>query len=343
MEAIQAGKGIKRQGWRAMIENINARKFHRQMAVVDAHCDVLWRLLEKKATLAASGPQIQISLEKLLEGGISLIFCAVYVEPEYLYKGALRRAMQIIDVFYKEMETNKKYIRPIQKKGDIDVVLASGKIGAVLSLEGGDALEGDLGVLRLFYRLGIRCAGLTWNHRNQLADGMGEGRKAGGLSRFGCEVVQEMNHLGMIVDVSHLSERGFWDVLEITKYPVIASHSNCWSLCHHNRNLRDSQIRALAEKSGVIGITFVPAFVAKKKANLDRVLDQIEHVCQFVGTEHVAIGSDFEGVEHTVEGLEDVSTVWRITEGLLARGYSDIDTALIMGGNWLRVMREVWR
>ncbi|MHB1125517.1 MAG: dipeptidase [Bacillota bacterium] len=320
-----------------------AREVHRRINVVDAHCDVLWRLSEKKATLAASTPEVQVNLEKLIEGGLKILFFAVYVEPEYLYRGALRRAMQIIDVFYREMENNKNYMRPIKKKGEIDAALASGKIGCVLSLEGGDALEGDLGVLRLFYRLGIRCAGLTWNHRNQLADGVGEGKKAGGLTRFGQEVVEEMSRLGMIIDVSHLGERGFWDVMALTRQPVIASHSNCWSQCHHVRNMRDAQIRTLAEKGGVLGITFAPAFVAKRQANLEKVLDHIEHACQLVGPQHVAIGSDFEGVEKTAEGLDDVSMIWRVTEGLLARGYPEEEVALIMGGNWLRVMRDVWK
>ena len=168
-------------------------------------------------------------------------------------------------------------------------------------------------------------------------------RSNNGLSTFGAEVVEEINKLGMIVDVSHINERSFWDVMEISKCPVIASHSNCRTLCDHHRNLTDDQIRALADKKGVMGITYVSAFLDKQAENatINKVLDHIDHAVELVGAEHVRLGSDYSGLKSEIKGLEDITNVPQITKGLVSRGYSDREIENILGWSFLKVFKNV--
>jgi membrane dipeptidase len=216
--------------------------------------------------------------------------------------------------------------------------LKDGKIVAVLGIEGGEALNGDLSVLRVFYRLGVRLLGLTWNQRNQLADGVSERITGGGLSVFGREVVIEMNRLGMMVDLAHISEKGFWDAIELSSQPVLVSHANCDGLCKHPRNLKDDQIKALAKTGGVIGLSFVPNFLGNGTVGLDDFLDHVDYVAGLAGIDVIAIGSDFDGIEETPEGLGDSSCYPRITAGLLKRGYTVKEIKGIMGENMLGFM-----
>jgi membrane dipeptidase len=253
------------------------------------------------------------------------------------------RALQQIDVFHSEMKKNSKRIALCTTFSEIKNTVEKGKISAVLSIEGGEPLMGDLRILRTFYRLGVRSLGLTWFPRNRLADGSWEMSSKSGLTTFGAEVVEEMNKLGMIVDVSHINEPGFWNVMEVSKSPIIASHSNCKALCDHHRNLTDDQIRAIAEKKGVMGITYVDAFLDKQpeKVSIERVLDHIEHAVKLVGAEHVGLGSDYSGLRLGMKGLEDMTKVPDITKGLVSRGYSESDIENILGGSFLKVYKNV--
>ncbi len=183
--------------------------------------------------------------------------------------------------------------------------------------------------------------GLVHSLRNLLADGVADNRTKGGLSQFGVEVVEELNRLGMIVDVSHLSDAGFWDVMEISKDPVVASHSNARAVCAHPRNMTDDMIRALAERGGVMGMNFAPDFVHKKKPSVETLVDHIDHIVDLVGPEHVGLGSDFDGIPDTPKGLEDASKMPAITEELVKREYSEDYIRLILGGNHLRLLKEV--
>ena len=204
-------------------------------------------------------------------------------------------------------------------------------------------MDGDLGVLRILYRLGIRLITLTWNQRNQIADGAGEARTGGGLTEFGVKVVAEMNHLGMLIDVSHLSEAGFWDVIKKSKEPIVASHSNCYSLCPHLRNLKDEQIKALADKGGVIGVTFVPDFLIKenRKSTVEDVVRHIDYLVEKAGIDHVGLGSDFDGTVELPIGLKGADEIPNITKELLNQGYKEDDIKKILGGNFLRVFKDV--
>lgn len=319
-----------------------AEQLHSQSTVVDTHVDSLLAAVHGHRSLGDRSDSGHVDLPRLHEGGVDVQFFAHYIEPEYKPDRGLLRFMQIADVFYREMQCNSAHVGVVQSFADIQRFNDEGRIAAVMAVEGAEAMQGDLSVLRMLHRLGVRCIGLTWNQRNQLADGVGEMRTGGGLTTLGVKAVREMNRLGIIVDVSHLADPGFWDVAECTDAPFIATHSNARSVCDHPRNLTDEQIDALAECGGVMGMNFAPAFVHPERATLDRMLDHIDHIVARVGPAHVGLGSDFDGIGDTPQGLEDVTCMPRITEGLLHRGYSQSDIAAILGGNFLRVFREVW-
>jgi membrane dipeptidase len=193
------------------------------------------------------------------------------------------------------------------------------------------------------YKLGVRLLTLTWNQRNQIADGAGESRTGSGLTEFGLKVIGEMNNLGMLIDVSHLSETGFWDVIKRSNAPIVASHSNCYALCPHLRNLKDEQIKAIADKGGVIGITFVPNFLTqeKRKTTVEDVAKHIDYLVEKAGVDYVGLGSDFDGTGGLPLGLEGVDKIPNITEELLNQGYKEKDIKKILGENFLRVFKEV--
>lgn len=322
------------------ILNKKSEALHRESVVVDAHCDTLTAMIGQKRRLGEFSGGGQLDLPRLRAGGVNVQFFAAFIAPECKTLAA-RRTLELIDLFYREIKENEKDILPVKSKVEIDEALASGRIAALLSVEGGEALEGSIGVLRMLHRLGVRGLTLTWNGRNELGDGMGEEKTGGGLTSFGVAVVKEMNRLGMLVDVSHLSEKGFWDVIRVSGQPVIASHSNCRVLCEHPRNLNDGQIRALAGKGGVMGITFVPDFLGGAKPSVKEVLDHIDHAAAVGGVECVGLGSDFDGTDHLPAGLEDCAKIPAVTGGLIDRGYSDDAIKKILGGNFLRVIGQV--
>jgi membrane dipeptidase len=313
------------------------------MFVMDAHCDTLMDIVEGRRRLADKDKGGQLDLPRMIEAGVSAQIFAIYVSKEYLPGGGARRALQFVDAFYREIEDNSDKLIFATTGSDVDEAREEGKIAALLSIEGGEALDGRIELLRIFYRLGVRLMTLTWSLRNELADGAFEERTGGGLTRFGVEVVEEMDRLGMVVDVSHLSEAGFWDVVEVSKRPIIASHSNSKSLCSHPRNLTDDQAKAIAKKGGVIGVNFAGYFLGEGRRSLTGVIDHIDHLCTVVSPEHVGLGSDFDGLpfEQLPDELKDVSGLPKIAEGLAARGYSEQVIKGIMGENLLRTIRSV--
>lgn len=304
--------------------------------IIDAHCDTLSAL--KGQHLGHNHGHYD--LQRMRKGGIRVQFFAVFVSP--VYKGReLVKALEQIDLFYKELE-REPGIEPVFNLAQLDHCLHTRKECAVLSVEGGEVLSGSIEVLRALYRLGVRCLTLTWNHRNELADGVKENSSKGGLTNFGVQVVNQMNVLGMLIDVSHLSENGFWDVLKVTQKPVIASHSNARAICDHPRNLTDEQIKAIASCGGVIGLNFVPAFVDPGNPCLSRLFDHIDHIVNLAGPDCLGLGSDFDGVDKTISGLEDVSKIPSIYKGLVNRGYSEEVVEKILGKNFLQVIKNVW-
>lgn len=322
-------------------KQLSFQTLHDRLLVVDTHSDVLMKLVSGERRLADHSQLGHVDLPKLKSGGVKLLFFAAFIESEYKPERSVKRTLQLIDVFYRELADNQQDLMLVTNSTDLKQAAIQGKIGALLTVEGGEALGGELGVLRMLYRLGVRGLGLTWNQRNALADGVSETVTGGGLTNFGRDVVEEMNRLGMVVDVSHLAEAGFWNVVETSTKPVIASHSNCAAICQHPRNLSDQQIIALSELGGVVGVTFNPSFVHPEQATLERVLEHIVHIIKLTSVDHVCIGSDFDGIDKTPTDLEDVSKLPGITLGLLKRGFSEVEIGKIMGQNVLRALEQV--
>lgn len=249
--------------------------------------------------------------------------------------------MQMLDIFYTECEKNKDTFTPATSYSNVMSAVGEGKVAALLSIEGADVIEGDLGVLRMFHRMGVRMVGLVHSLRNILADGVADSRTGGGLSELGVQVVEELDRLGILIDVSHLSDAGFWDLMDNAKGPIVASHSNSRVVCNNPRNMTDEMIEALSDRGGVMGMNFAPSFVHPTHATVERVVDHIDHIVELVGPDHVGLGSDFDGIRETPEGLEDVSMMSNITKELVRREYPEDDIRKILGENHLRVLREV--
>lgn len=323
---------------------MNYREFHNNSLVIDTHCDTMLKVIRSHgAYRIGDDHQVgHVDIPRLKKGGVNLQFFAAYIEPQYKPDRSLKRALQIFDCFYNELAANKEDISLVLSSADLEKVRRENKIGALLSIEGGEALEEDLGVLRMLHKLGVRAIGLTWNERNQIADGVGECRSGGGLTDFGVSVVQEMNRLGIIVDVSHLSEPGFWDVISVSDKPIIASHSNAKAICNHRRNLTDEQIKALAKNGGVMGLNLCHEFLSSDTpVVIDHVLDHIEHVFSLVGSKHIGLGADLDGITTPPIGLEDVSKLPALTEAMLRRGITPDQVRDVLGENYLRVIKNV--
>ncbi|HHT91483.1 MAG: dipeptidase [Bacillota bacterium] len=306
------------------------------MFFFDAHIDTLSRLLQDSQNLREN--QGHVDLAKLRQNKQGAQFFAAFVSPRYYHGQALHRTMEMIDLFWQWMTDYPQDLAFAGSGREAAEIRSGGRMACFLGIEGGEALEGQLFNLRMFYRLGVRLLTLTWNHRNDLASGQGEGLHGGGLSLFGQAVVAEMNRLGMLIDVSHLNEPGFWDVLRLSKSPVLASHSNARALCDHPRNLTDQQIQALADQGGVIGVNFCPYFLKKDQpATVDDVVEQVMYLVNVGGIQCVGLGSDFDGIDQTPLGLEHYGKTMDLADSLMDRGLSADHVEKIMGGNLMRI------
>jgi len=323
-----------------------AARIHREALVVDTHCDTLMKLTPQPRgspparRLGERSDTGHIDLPRLQEGGVDCQTFAVYTGKRVGQPGATLRALQMIDVFFCECDANDGIV-PVYSHDEILKAEKAGKVAALLAIEGAEPLQGDLGVLRVLHRLGVRMLSFTWNWRTPFADGLDAKRSEGKLTDLGVEALREMERLGIVLDVSHISDSCFWDVVDLKSGAFIASHSNCRDVCDHQRNLTDDMIRALADHGGVMGMNFAPSFVDKDEATVERVVDHIDHVVDMVGPDHVGLGSDFDGIGSTPVGLEDASKMPNITRELVKREYSDDDVVKILGGNYLRVFKEI--
>jgi len=224
---------------------------------------------------------------------------------------------------------------------DVEAAKREDKTGFMLGFEGGEFLDESIESLRMFAKGGLRLLTLTWSQRNALGDGAAESGTRGGLTNFGKRVVKECAELGVVVDVSHLSEAGFWDVIDASEEPIVASHSNCHALYAHPRNLTDDQIKAVAESGGIVGITLNPEYmVTEGDADVDTVCDHIMHALDVAGEDHVGLGTDLDTFDGSapVSGIDELPL---ITAELLRRGVARKVINGILGGNWLRVIRAV--
>ncbi len=330
------------------------KQLHWDAVVVDTHCDTLKCLspyftsardsmwLDRSSTgLGGRSTVGHIDIPRLKAGSVDCQVFAISSLRERNSPYALRTALHMLDIFYAECHKNEDTITPATTHQEILSIVQQGKTAALLSIEGADVLEGEVGVLRMFYRLGVRMVGLVHSLRNQLADGVTDARTHGGLSEFGVEVVDELHRLGVLIDVSHLNDAGFWDLLDVSTQPIVASHSNSRAVCGHARNLTDDQIRALADRKGVMGINFAPSFLHPTRADVTHLVDHIDHIVSLVGADYVGLGSDFDGIRSTPLGLEDVSKLPNITQELVHRGYAETEIRKILGENHLRVWKDV--
>ncbi len=341
--------------------------------VIDLHCDTPMLFRDGGYDLGARNERGQVDIPRMREGGVNAAFFSVYTsaarrsEPE-----ALREALEIIDSIYREAERFPADLAVATSTAGIEAAVREGRIAVLLGIEGGHMIDSSLAALRTLYRLGGRYLTLTHSKDTAWAGSSGSDANAG-LSEFGREVVAEMNRLGMMVDISHVSDRTFWDALAASVAPVIASHSSVRAIAAHKRNMSDEMIRATAERGGVVHINYYNAFldddyarrsrewnsenpragtsgVARLQAKLaaigrpaiDVLLDHLEHAVRVGGIEAVGLGSDFDGVDGELPaGMEDISKVPNIAAGLSARGFSDTQVEKVLGGNSLRVFRDV--
>jgi membrane dipeptidase len=338
-----------------------AAELHRSHPVVECHSDVPLDIYRRRRA-GEPAPLSRVWLDRFRAGGVKFTFLTVGGDAPAAHDGEGRqnlRALQTIDDVLDEAISDPQ-LAVVESAEDVDEVVAGNEIGLVLHLEGLKPLQGRPSMVKHFFRLGLRSAQLTWNGPNEAADGVGVA-EPGGLTEIGRELVAELDRFGILVDASHLAEPAFWELTEVAAGPIVASHANAHAVCPHPRNLRDDQIRAVAESGGYVGVCFVPALVGAE-ATLERVLDHVDHLVGLAGADAVAVGPDYvefaadvvagdlaaSGVDYGPQlafppGLERVETLPVFTAGLLGRGYAEADVAKIVGGNALRVLRAVLR
>lgn len=342
-----------------------ARALHKQVPLIDGHNDYPWALRGldpgrdfSKADLSKPVPALHTDIARLRQGGVGGQFWSVYTPSTMTGQEAVRVTLEQIDIVHRMTKRWPETFAMAYTAADIERSFKAGRIGSLIGMEGGHSIDDSLPALRMFYALGARYMTLTHNGNLRWADAAADQPVVGGLSKFGEEVVREMNRLGMLVDLSHVSAEAMADALRVSEAPVIFSHSSAKALCNVPRNVPDDVLQLTARNGGVVMVTFVPGFIsqavadfdakpeaarkgqAPPKATLAQVADHIDHIRKVAGIDHVGIGGDFDGISSVISGLEDVSTYPALTAELLRRGYSDDEVKKILGLNVLRVMKQ---
>jgi membrane dipeptidase len=359
-----------------------ARKLMAEAIGIDAHIDTIQRVLVMDEDLGKRHSVGHVDIPRLREGGMLAPFFAFWVPVFFRGAEAVRRTLDLRDAMQSVFEAHKEEIELATTAADIERIVKARKIAAFLTIEGGHTIDDDLRVLRNYYRLGVRSMTLTHARNTNWADSASDTPAHNGLTDFGKEVVREMNRLGMIVDLAHVSDKTFYDALAVTTKPVVVSHSSMRAISRVPRNVSDDMLRALAKNGGVVGINFGMGFINPKDAEklkqatdaeaeapiltgkalddyaaenaqnlfgkqvqvvatVEDIADHFDHAVKTAGIDHVGIGSDFDGIAGTANGLEDVSKIPALVAVLLKRGYAEADLKKILGGNFLRVLREV--
>ena len=328
------------------------------MKAIDMHCDTITALLQQKKdniNQSLRKNDLQVDLEKLRQGDYLLQNFAVFT---HLGKNdRLLHVQEAIDLYYQEIEKNNDIIKPVFSYEDIINNHQNGYISAMLTLEEGDVVFNSLALLRNYYRLGVRMITLTWNFQNAIGHPNFESHKdmtfedlykintTDGLTSFGINYIKEMERLGIIIDVSHLSDAGFYDVLKYTKKPFVASHSNARSVCGVARNLSDDMIRKLAQRGGVIGINYYGDFLQESKegnapSRIDDIIKHIQHIVSIGGMDCIGLGSDFDGIDDNLE-LINAAYVPKLQKALQQHGFTQENIEKIFYKNVMRVYREI--
>ena len=316
-------------------------EWYQEALLVDAHNDTLSRMRDGEMDFCIRQAATHTDLPRLLEVGMSVQVLAMFAAPCANKSISLHKILSYAEYAHQCIEHDPRLL-VVQTKKDLPSPPPDrDRLRAILGVEGGDCLGGELWVLELLFRLGVRLLTLTWSNRNALADGVWETRSNGGLTNFGHEVVGRMQELGMIIDVSHLAPAGFWDVAKVVEGPFIASHSNAAALCPHPRNLTDEQARSIAEHGGVIGVNFCQPHLTDGTARLEHVVEHVEHFWRVAGEEHVGLGTDYDGIDTPPIGLEEVTCLPRLIQELEKRGHSQNRIQKFLGQNFLRVFRDI--
>ena len=356
------------------------------MFVLDSHCDTPSQILRLR-DLSVDNGHAQVDIPKMRKGGVDASFFALYTPASMAPDAACRKALDLISAVYDTLEANKDSIALALTPSQALENRRKGLISIFIGMENGAPIGKSLSLLRMFFRMGVRYMTLTHSADNEICDSCSPGTKRWhGLSPFGRKVIAEMNRLGMLIDVSHISDESFYDVIRYTTRPVVATHSCCRALADHPRNMSDDMLRALAANGGVIQINFYPVFLdggfagilkdsgimergeriesefiadpsdpAKRAAwytvqdklqslprpSYKRIADHIDHAVSIAGIDHVGIGSDFDGIEVTPDGMEDISCIGKIFDEMRNRGYSEEEIGKVAGGNFLRVLDEI--
>ena len=363
-----------------------------QAVIVDLHDDTTQMIVDEGYNLAEKHDYGQVDIPRMRAGHVAGVFMSIWTDTDrYTPAEATRRALEQIDAVRREVARHPADLELATSAEQILAARKRGHIAILMGVEGGHAIDSDLAILRTFFQMGARYMTLTHTNHTPWADTSSKPPEHNGLTDFGRQVVREMNRLGVMVDISHVSDKTFYDVLETSSAPVIASHSSSRALANVPRNMTDDMLRAIAAKGGVVHINYFEGFLdagfserenalkteqaqqdeiddrtpkfgdrsqngpavrkinAQRNAKLGRVplsklLDHFEHAVKIAGVDHVGLGSDFDGVDDMLpEGMEDISKMPNLVRGLMERGFSDADILKILGGNTLRVMREVER
>ena len=356
--------------------------------VIDTHADTPQMMLDENYDLADPASPYMVSIPKMRQGHMGAEFFSIWVDVNWPKLDLIHRALDLIDVVASQVAVHSDSLQLARTTAEIESIHRRQKIAILMGIEGGHIIENDLRVLDIYYQLGARYMTLTHTKNTEWADSSGDRPQHNGLTDFGRQVVARMNLLGMMVDISHVSDKTFFDAIAASKAPLIASHSSCRALCDAPRDMTDEMIRALARNGGVMDINFYSAFldqgfkdaydkvakamqaevgaVREQRAkegkhltyaeetkirrkyqaglplpSLSVIADHIEHAVKVGGIDHVGLGSDFDGVDSIPRGMEDCSKIHDLARELARRGYSEEDLIKILGGNVLRVMREV--
>lgn len=333
-----------------MQKNATIQKHY--FSVIDAHCDTLLEVAGVGYESEIGSPprdffennkDAHLDLPKLLSGAVQCQFMALFCDDAHL-PTAYEHTKFLIDTFERLCEASEDKFFPVLRTEDLNRAVLGKSAGALLSIEGAEALGPNSEHLDEFYARGVRVVGLTWNRRNAFARGV-RGEGTGGLTEAGHMLVEKLEALQCIIDASHLSDEAFADLAQQAHRPFIASHSNARAIHNHPRNLTDPQIRAIADSGGAVGAVFVPNFIADTTgiSYFDRLIDHIEHIIKIGGIECAALGSDFDGFKDEPEKrvLTDASGYPQLFKALLNRGHSIFEVEKIASGNWRRVMKDI--
>lgn len=304
------------------------------MDIIDLHCDVLMKLTTLEAVSFQDDIRLQANKDRLQLGQVKAQVFAIFIDPKIPQDMKFLEVIRQIEAFHTKVLQTEGMVH-ITDWSQLDQ-LAPHEIGAILSLEGCDAIGDDLTKLQAILDAGVKLVGLTWNGENSVAYGASQDAKLG-LKPFGKEVVDYLNSRDILIDVSHLNEQGFWDVLPLAKH-ILASHSNAHALCEHPRNLTDEQAKALVEHGGHIHVVYYPQFIGED-ATMDDLVAHVKHLADLVGIEHLGLGSDFDGIDVTVEGLAHAGESQNLLEALREH-FSVEEVRGIANANFLRYIKK---